>query len=193
MRTLIAIVIFCLCVVQTSQGQTDSVMIKKFYQTWVYPDLRNKKSYGSLFEVKDSSILVANTVKKDVLLSGNFAVSEIFTDKIYMIDLKKSGNKRIGTTIGALTGLGAGLITDIALMLNNHGSDTGSKEFDELGNAISVTALILLPLATTATGLLIGHLIDAGAKKRRLIKHDQSRFDASRSWLSEYSLKHLVD
>jgi uncharacterized protein (TIGR02145 family) len=193
MKTLVAIAILCLCVVQIIQGQSDSVIIRKFYHTCVSPGQKGKNIYGSLFEVKDSSILIANTKKKDVLLKGNFVVSEIFSDKIQQIALYKTGYKGIGKTVGAITGLGAGLIIDGVLIAKNNpgNANTGNNDLDDFFGFIGITGLILVPIATTVTGLLIGRLIDGGFKKQISVRNDQYLFERSKARLSGYSLKYL--
>jgi uncharacterized protein (TIGR02145 family) len=193
MKTFVTIVIFNMCLVQIMPGQNAPASLRKFYTACISPDQKNKKIYGSLFEVKDSSILIANTMKKDVLLGGNFAVSEVFSDKMLVIDLKKKGSIGTGKIIGAITGLGVGLIIDGVLIAHNKWSDTGINELDKAIDVLGVMELILIPIASTATGLFFGYLIDGGLKKRIFIRNDQSRFEVSGQRLSEYSLKYLAN
>ena len=61
MKTLIACTIFILLFNVTSRAQTDSIVLNKFYHTWIIPERGHKGKSGILYEIKDSAVMVSNS------------------------------------------------------------------------------------------------------------------------------------
>ena len=66
---------------------------------------------GALFLLKDSSILVSNSLVKEDYYNGNYEVAELYIDDINMISSRKGPTGRAGEKlIGGVVGLAAGVL-----------------------------------------------------------------------------------
>ena len=75
---------------------------------------------GALFQLKDSSILVSNSLVKLDYETGNYEVSELYIDDINLISTKKRGRSLQGLLIGGAIGIGTGAAIGLI-----SGDDTG--------------------------------------------------------------------
>lgn len=62
---------------------------------------------GALLLLKDSSILVSNSLLKEDYYNGNYDVAELYIDDINVISTKRGGG---GAILGGLIGLGTGFL-----------------------------------------------------------------------------------
>jgi len=111
-KLLLLLVVF-LCFPFLSSGQNES----KIYKTWITVG-GGGKIRGTLYQTKDSSIVIANSFNKLVLQSGKFDLSTIDFRNIYLIEAREDNvvSKGLwkGALAGFLTGAVAGIITGFA-------------------------------------------------------------------------------
>jgi len=109
MKTIVLLPIFILCVMQTSQAQTDSTSMNTLYRTWIIPNDGSKGVSGILFEVKDSSVAVSNSPRKNDYYSGDYTVSEFDIKNIDVIQVRKQGNG-LALLVGGVSGVAVGAV-----------------------------------------------------------------------------------
>jgi hypothetical protein len=66
---------------------------------------------GALFLLKDSSILVSNSLVEEDYIKGNYEVAELYIDDINLISTKRRGGPLHGALLGAVVGAAAGVLT----------------------------------------------------------------------------------
>ncbi len=81
----------------------------KVYDTWVYLNKEPFKIQGVIYELKDSSILISQTVKSKNYLFGDFKPIEFYTKDIKVIKTRRKNNKKRGALIGAIAGFVVGV------------------------------------------------------------------------------------
>jgi len=107
---------------------------------------------GSIFELKDSSILVSSSLLKSDYYLGNYEVAELYIDEIFMIKPKK----KLRIMGGALLGAGIGFCTSMIIGLIS-GDDDGYI----LSFSATEKGLILSPFGVgigAITGGIIGSI-----------------------------------
>jgi hypothetical protein len=164
------------------QAQTDSIVVRKTYSTWIYPIEKSRIKQGSLFEVKDSSLLISEKYKKKNFENGKFNVIKVNASSIDIIKLRKKGNVGIGALVGGAAGIVCSIIT--GLIINSHyyaaeGDPEGGQEFITTINSIMLVGI------GTGIGLLIG-----SSKKHIPIKGSRTKFDEFRDTLTTYSIRY---
>ncbi|MCX6234473.1 MAG: hypothetical protein NT175_07065 [Bacteroidetes bacterium] len=107
MKTLNLIALMVLCFLSSLNAQ-DTIQKIKIYRTWVssYNELFITK--GVLYEIKDSSISLSNSLVKQDYSSGKFEISNFQINNIETIKTRRNGNIGIGIFLGALTGFAIG-------------------------------------------------------------------------------------
>jgi hypothetical protein len=194
MKKLILILVFSFPVFFTSFSQQDSLRIKKYYHTWVIsklPDTGKKRFqpqprktiYGILFDVKDSSLLMTNYVKKADLARSNYKISEVYARNIQKVILKQKGTRSLGKIVGGAAGFGIGITVAAAVF---PWEDSGYAIINLLG----IMASGLITAGFTIAGVGIGSLIDH-TKIRIPVDGSQEKFDLSKERLRTYSLKSM--
>ena len=133
----------------------------------------NRKIYGSIYEIKDSSIVVSNSHRQRDYLRKSFQTKVINCSQIDVISVR---HKNLGALYGALGGLLAGAIIGYA-----QGDDTpGIMSFTATDKAILGGFLGVLP------GTLIGGLI--GSIKIKIpINGNFENFNKKKELLKKYS------
>lgn len=174
-----------------ARAQHDSLVFKKFHHIWVVPVHGRSVKHGVLLGVGDSSLLVTSTVRKKMLNNSNFLVSEIDSRKIKLLSVQSSKIYGMGKIIGASTGFAAG-VTFGAIQLSrwNDHYTCETEEGRSLEDATEGFGFIMIVLASTASGVLVGMLADQIAKKMIRIDGDQQRFAAVKQELASKSLLH---
>ncbi|NCA77223.1 MAG: hypothetical protein EOM90_12900 [Alphaproteobacteria bacterium] len=175
------------------RAQYDSLVFKKFHHIWVAPVHGRTVKHGALLGVGDSSLLVTSTVRKKMLNNGNFLVSEIDSRKIQRLWVQSSKTYGMGKIIGASTGFATG-ITFGAIQLSrwNDQYTLETEEGKSLEDAVEGFGFILIVLASTASGILVGMVADQIAKKTILIDGDQQRFAAVKQELAPKGLLNIL-
>lgn len=176
-----------------ARAQHDSLIFKRFHHIWVAPVYGRSVKHGALLGVGDSSLLLTSTVKKKMLRNGNFLVSEIDSRKIQRVWVQSSKIYGMGKIIGASTGFATGITFGAIQLLkwNDHYS-LETEEGRTLEAGIEGFGFILIVLASTASGILVGMVADQIAKKNIPIRGDQERFAAVKQELASKSLLHIL-
>lgn len=121
----------------------------KIYETFVY--LNNQKSIvkGILYEIKDSTLLIANSVSKTNYLTGNFQTSNIDIKNIQVLSLRRTNNIKRNAFIWGGIGLAAPLI----LLFTS-----GESSQDPLIQFVAYTSAPILSLVGAGAGALLGSM-----------------------------------
>lgn len=91
-----------------SYAQLDS----KIYRTKITGG-GGREFYGTLYQIKDSSVLLANSLRRIDILTRNFDLTTINHNDISIITIREKKNVSKGASIGMLTGAATGLIIGI--------------------------------------------------------------------------------
>jgi len=106
MKAINIIVTIVLCFLNSLNAQ-DSIQKKNIYRTWVYLNKDPFEIKGALYEIKDSSISVSNSLVKKENSTEGLKISEL---NIYYVEtIKARRNNNIGR--GVLIGTASGLFT----------------------------------------------------------------------------------
>jgi len=182
MKASFSLLVLSLILCFQLQAQTDSIVVRKTYSTWIYPVEKSRIKQGALFEVKDSSLLISEKYKKKNFENGKFNVIKVNASSIDIIKLRKKGNVGIGALTGGAAGIVCSIITGLIINSNYYaaeGDPEGGQEF--------ITTLTSIMLVGIGTGIGIGI---GSHKKNILINGRQIQFDDNRSKLTTYSLRY---
>jgi len=176
MKTIFLIAVIFLYSIHSSRAQTNSIAPKKIYKTWIKTSEGPQKIKGVLFEIRDSSIMVSNSLKKRDYYHGNFNVSKVDVQMMDVVKIKRAGSGDRATVIGMLSGFAAGGLIGYFVTQFPDGS------FNPGGN-------MLFAAWCTGLGTIIGAVV--GSVKIRIpIDGSQEKFDLNKSRLNEYSIKY---
>jgi Fibrobacter succinogenes major domain (Fib_succ_major) len=178
MKTLVPIMIFILCIFQMSQAQNDSAITNKLYRAWLIPTHRGEGVEGVLYQVKDSSVVISNSLLRGDYLRGNYDVSEVNANKIKSIHIRRVGAQGVGVLAGGLTGAVIGIIVGL-LQHTNHGTDA-DLHMQHVG-------MVVFPLLFTGMGVGIGAAA-GGTKIKIPVGGSQAQYGLVRNKLDRYSL-----
>ena len=76
----------------------------------LYTDTGSDYMKGALFLLKDSSILVSNSLVKEDYNIGNYEVAELYIDDIKLISTKRRGGALHGALLGGAIGVSTGVV-----------------------------------------------------------------------------------
>ena len=137
--------------------------------------LAAEKGYltGALFELKDSSILFSNKLVKEDYYTGNYAISEIFIEDIYLIKTQLPHFAK-GLFIGAGFGASMGAFVGYA-----SGDETGLLKITAEDKALC--GAIVLGLVGSLVGGILGSLsfqvqLDGNVNKYHSKKAELERY-----------------
>jgi hypothetical protein len=151
----------------------------KIFKTWI--SLKNEPNIleGALYEIKDSSILVSNSILKDDYINGEFELSKIDFNNIDLVKIRRKNSMLFGALIGAATGFGAGGLIGLI-----SGDDPpGFFSFSAGEKAL------LLGFSLAVGGAGIGTL-DASLKIKIPINGSIQTFNKNKERLKKYSYIH---
>ena len=184
MKTIVLFPIIILCVMQTSQAQTDSLVVKKIYRTWIIPKSGYQKLSGILYKLKDSSVMVSNSPRKQDYYEGNYTVSGLDIRSIEKIKVRRKG-KGFAILIGGVSGLVVGCV--IANAYKKYLNETMTLEKAVKNLFFGGFMRVAIPIVVS-TGVGVG----AGAlftlKKTIPINGSQEIYDRNKNELNEYAL-----
>ena len=144
----------------------------KLYETWITLTNNESPLRGVLYEIKDSSILISNSLWRPDYLTGNLKVSGISYDNIDLIKTRRVKNIQKGILIGSATGFGFGVIF--------------TSELTKGLGILTTTAGIAGGFIYRALGAGIGALV--GSTRDRIpIRGSWENFNLYRSALQDYS------
>ena len=181
MKTTVTIAIFILCLWQPSQAQKDSLVLNKFYHTWIIPEKGERGISGILYEIKDSSVLVSNSPWRENYTNGNFDVTKIDIRHIREIRVRRQG-AGFSILVGGLSGMIVGGI--ISAVYIDHLKET----MNPIGFAFGGAILGVLPfIVSTGIGFGVGGMVSP--KLKIPIGGSQDKYDRKKIKLNEYALK----
>ncbi|MFH1296583.1 MAG: fibrobacter succinogenes major paralogous domain-containing protein [Bacteroidota bacterium] len=180
MKTFVLVPIFILCVIQTSQAQTDSVALNKFYHTWIIPKPGLRGMSGILFEVKDSSVMVSDSPWKNDYYTGDYDVSEFDIKNIDVIKVRRQG-KGFALLVGGVSGLVVGGVVS-AVYSKNLAENIHPVRFLFGGFLLPVIPIMV----STGIGLGVGAIFSA--KTKIPIKGSQKEYERNKTKLEQYAL-----
>lgn len=163
-------------------AQYDTMHIHKAYRAWVVPLGKGHVVEGLLYEVRDSSVVISNSLLKSDYYSGTFSSTEVPVNNIKKIQLRKKGAQGTGLLIGGVAGAAIGIL--IGLLQNTNEGNDFEKESQKGG-------MVVFPILLTGIGLSIGGTVGA-VKIPYPVKGSQEKFDFNRSLMEERSIKNIL-
>jgi hypothetical protein len=160
-------------------AQEDTLQKLKIYHTWIRL-YNGSEIEGILYQVKDSSVLLANTVFKMDLLSGKYQAIEHNYNSLLNIKVRPL-NKGIK---GAIYGLIGGLVTGVFLGIAS-GDDPPNQLFRMTAGQKATIGGIGLGLIGTGIGGMIGAMRIIIPINGNLVK-----FKENKEMLKQYSYTH---
>ena len=106
MKAISIIAMIVLCILNTMNAQ-DTIQKNKIYRTWVYLNKDPFEIKGALYEIKDSSLSVSNSLVKKEFSTEGLKNAELNIINVETIKLRRNNN----IVRGVLIGTGAGLVT----------------------------------------------------------------------------------
>jgi uncharacterized protein (TIGR02145 family) len=179
---------FILFIQHPLPAQTDSLVIKKAYRTWIIPTEKGQRKQGILFETKDSSLLISDKYKQKEFNHGNFTISKVDAGSIDVVKIREKGNSGKGILIGALSGLVVGGALDLIVFSSGSRpvSNTTEAGLDYLfGRFLVIIGSAVIVGAGTGIGAAIGN-----AKITIPINGSRKQYDHYKDQLNMYSVKY---
>ena len=146
---IIFILINC---IQFSYSQ-DTIRKTKFYHTWINTKKDSIKFQGILYELQDSSILVANSLIVKNYPLGDYKVTKIYISEIDKIKARRTKSVGRGILIGSITGIAVGGIIGLA-----SGDDPTDTWFAMTAGEKALVSGIFVGGIGAVTGLIIGSI-----------------------------------
>ena len=169
--------------VDKSNVSNKNIPYSLIYITWISLNSETFKVKGILYEIKDSSILVANTVVMADYYIDKLEISEFYIDNIETIKIRKSTRIIKGALIGLITGITVGGISGFA-----SGDDPPCTscfiDFSRSAKQKAIVRGILSGIGGAVIGLLVG-----SAKTKISIDGSISNYKTHKDKLREYSLR----
>ena len=184
MKKFVTLLTLAICIFFSSSAQENLKYQNKIYKTWIslntktWTSIDNKESMlrGVLYEIKDSSVLISNSLLRQDYLKGNFKVSYIDFKNIDHLHVRSKNSLAIGTFIGFVLGV-----------VGAYGIAQGIAREDEIAGAMVIvgTPFIFLGTAIGASaGSLRIHIPINGNYEN--FKRNENRLERY-SYLKEYS------
>lgn len=167
----LVLTIFLLSVCFMALSQPDSTKRVRIYETWVKTISPPYSIRAVLYEIKDSSIVLSNSLLKNNYLNKNFSSVEIPVNQIDYIKIRKKNRILMSSTLGATC-----MFTLVMIVLRKENTDIPPE----------YTAVVLaFPAATLACvgGGLIGSI-----RFRFPINQDFTSYNYQKEKLTRYSI-----
>ncbi len=168
-----------LCFLSSVNAQ-DTIQNNKIYRTWITLNSEPFKTNGALYEIKDSSILVSNSLVIRDYSAGSFETANLHINDIETIKVRRKNRIGRGVLFGALGGFALGGIIGLA-----SGDDPDDCVFF-CASAGEKALIAGIPLSITGAGL--GALI--GSFKIKIpINGNISNFNKNKQKLRKYAFR----
>jgi len=188
MKTIIlsfSICIVLLILVLQSKAQ-DSLYNNRIYKAWIRTIDPSPKTKGVLFEVRDSTIVLSNSIYRIDYLQNNYTTSTYQVYNIRNIRLRKAKNIGKGVGIGFGVGVGVGLIV-AAITVATEDNNTQMNTWD-VSNDSHASEFIGIPILIGSLGAATGAVI--GSLKVTIpINGNKNAYQEQRKRLKKYVLK----
>ncbi len=169
-----------LVTIQALKAQSDSIILQKFYHTWIIPEKGSKGKSGVLYQIKDSSVLVSNSPNRQDYYNNNFYTTQFDIREIKAIKVRRQG-QGFAVLVGGLSGAVVGGFISAAYM------DHLEKTMNPFGFAFGGFMQGILPfIVSTGIGIGIGAILSS--KITIPIQGSQGQFNARKKKLNEYAL-----
>jgi hypothetical protein len=172
MKKVIASATLLVCFFSCLSAQENAKHKIRLYETWISLNNQVGPFKGVLYEIKDSSVLISNSLWKPDYLTGNFKVSSISYDNIKIIKTRRTKNIQKGLLIGSAAGFSLGVIS-LSEAVNDMGPITA---------AAGIFGGFIFGILGAGTGALI-----SSTRDRIPIKGSWENFNKYRSALQDYS------
>jgi hypothetical protein len=167
---------------EPSIAQKDTLQKSKIYRTWIRLD-KKKQRADVLYQIKDSSIIVAKYLHKRDFLSGKYQTTEIEYKNIGIIEIGRKNSVIKGALSGLIIGSLAG-----AIIGYSSGSDHPLPGSFDIFCWSATDKAKLLGVLFSLPGLIIGTLI--GSLRIRIpIDISIDNFNKNKELLKKYSYK----
>ncbi len=177
MKTCIFIIVFIFSLPCLSSAQADSLKRTTIYKTQITLG-GGSEIKGTIYQLGDSSILVASTTNKMDFFSGRYDIHTISYDRIYLVTCRKE------LWPGAVVGMVAGAITGAILGKNIGKSDDPMADARPFGS-VMLGAILALPGA--AAGVMV---TDAAFSLSVPISGNFENYSKNKTRLKKYSYLH---
>ena len=184
MKKLIIIWVIIWGIPLLSSAQEDTLPRSKIYETWVLRQGEFSTIKGTLYQVADSSVLVATSLNKYMisrkdLSTGSFNLSEVDYNDIYIVKVRRSNSVPRGSLTFALVGasLGAIIGTMVYEPQSGYGITFSQANYAEIGAVVgSLFGIVGFAIGSIRIEIPINGNIDT--------------FNQNRSNLKKYSYMH---
>ena len=143
---------------------------------------------GALFQVKDSSILVSQSVVLKDYMTMQYSIVKVDITDIQAIKINGRTHTRKGIRIGACSGFAIGALA--AIISNHSGSQSGSEWFSAAFATPDWAAGLGGGLIGAAGGALVGGVIGASIKIKIPIYGKMSNYNPKKDELRKYAIKY---
>ncbi len=183
MKFLNTIALIVLCCINSINAQ-DTIQKSKIFKTWVSLNSEPFKIKGFLFEIKDSSIFVSNSVVMQDYNKDKFETVELNINKIEIIKTRRKNSIGKGVLIGAISGFAIGSL--IGLMSGDDPPCSSGEWFCLRFNSRQKAMMNGIGLSVIGVG--IGALM--GTIKIKIpIDGNIDKYNQNKDKLRKYSIK----
>jgi hypothetical protein len=151
----------------------------KLYKTWVTLKGEHHQVKGVLYEVKDSSILVSNSIDKSDYLRGTYQVVKLDADKIISLKLRNSHAIGTGVLIGGISGALTGLVIGLTA--------TYTVDNDKAKAGFTAAGTVVSTIFMGACGAMVGALFGT-IRTNAAIHGRQDRFEKAKNKMIRRSI-----
>ena len=134
---------------------------------------------GAILLLKDSSILVSNSLVKEDYYSGNYEVAELYINDINLISQRRRAGPLGGALLGAVVGLGVGALTARIVEGPTHTSSSGWPDFSR------ISYYVFIPAGAVVGGITGG--IIGGIKIEIPINGSMENYNRKKKKLGRYA------
>ena len=185
MKKLLLLLVIFLSFPFLSPGQYES----KIYKTWITVG-GGGKIRGTLYQTKDSSLVIANSFNKLVLQSGKFDLSTVDFKNIYLIEAREDNAVSKGLWKGALIGAMTGFFTGAMIGLAG-GDDENCLFFCMTAGEKALLGGLSIGLLGIPIGAGAMAIITSSSLKITIpISGNYERFSENKERLKKYSYMH---
>jgi hypothetical protein len=171
-------------------AQTDTISPKKIYRVWIKPFENGLAHQGVLFEVKDSSLVLSNSLKKVEYKQGLYEVLKVDAASIDVLQLRKNHKVRNGMLYAGIPMFLIGLASGISILTQNNENDNpNGSPGDVAVTAGNVIGAIAVTMTFTGIGMGIGALFGS-IKTKYHIHGSQKQFDLYKDHLIKQSVRY---
>lgn len=180
MKSFKLTILILLCCLTSILAQKDYKKIK-IYKAWVTFNNEPVVVRGVLYEVKDSSIIVTNSVFKEDYKINNFTKTELFYKDIKKISISRKNRFLRSIVKGTVICFVFGALLGLSTSSNSEDAFFSREESTLLGGV-----LFAIP------GMIIGAVAGVG-KSSVPISGDFQNFNLNRYKLTKYSIKGQIE